>query len=86
MAAQLGLVVHGTILAAAVRMMNAPLERASHDEDLSQNGECQIAVQPVADSPADDAAGEEVDEHGQIQPSLPRPDVGDVDAPFLVGR
>lgn len=42
-------------------------------------------MQPVADSPADDAAGEEVDDHRQVEPSLPCPDVRDVDAPLLVG-
>ena len=51
---------------------------------LAQGGEHQIAVQPVANGPADDAAGEQIDDNRQIWPSLARPDVRDVDAPFLV--
>ena len=43
-AAQLGLVVHGAVLAAAVRMMNEPFGRATHDKRLAQGSECQIAV------------------------------------------
>jgi hypothetical protein len=45
----------------------------------------QVAVQPVASGPADDAAGEQVDDDGKVQPAFAGPDVGDVGAPFLVG-
>lgn len=75
MAAQFSLVRHGTILAAAVRMMNESFGRTPHDEGLAQRRQRQIAVQAVADSPTDDAAGEEIDDHRQVEPSLPRPDV-----------
>ena len=49
-ATQLGLVLHGTILAAAVRMMNEPLGRTPQDEGLAQRRQREIAVQPVADN------------------------------------
>ncbi len=41
-------------------------------------------MQPVAGRPANDAAGEQVDDDGQVQPALLCPDVGDVGAPFFV--
>ena len=67
-------------------MMNEPLGRTPQDEGLAQRRQREIAVQPVADSPADDATGEQVDDHGQIEPPLSGPDIRDVDAPLLVGR
>ena len=39
-----------------------------------------------AGGPADDHAREQIHDDGQIQPALPRPDVGDVGHPGLVGR
>ena len=42
-------------------------------------------MQPIAGGPADDPAGEQVDDDGEVQPPFTRPDVGDVGAPFLVG-
>ena len=42
-------------------------------------------MQPVAERPTDDAAGEEIDDDGQIKPPLTCPDVGDVGTPLLVG-
>ena len=42
-------------------------------------------MQPVAGGPADDPAGEQVDDDRKVQPTFAGPDVGDVGAPFLVG-
>jgi hypothetical protein len=42
-------------------------------------------VQAVTDGPANDAAGEQVDDHGQIQPSFAGPDIADIGAPLLIG-
>jgi hypothetical protein len=39
---------------------------------------------PRGSSPADDALGEQIDDDGQLQPALPRPDIKDVRAPFFV--
>ena len=85
-APQFGLIINGTILTAAVRVMNESFGRTSHDKSLSQSGECQIAVQPVANGPTDHAAGEQVNDDRQIEPSLPRPDIRDIHAPLRVGR
>jgi len=59
----LGAAVHGTVLAAAPRMMNEPSGGRRVTRALRE-----VAVQPVADSPTDNAAGEEVD--GSLQPAL----------------
>src|SRR5690349_13412774 len=40
----------------------------------------------VGDGPADDAPGGEVDHGGEVEPALPRVDVGDVAAPAGVDR
>jgi hypothetical protein len=37
-AAQFGLVVHRTILVAAVRVVNVPFGRTPHDDGLAQRG------------------------------------------------
>ncbi len=56
----------------------------AHDDCLPQCCQGQVAVQPVAGRPANEAAGEQVDDDGQVQPALLCPDVGDVGAPFFV--
>lgn len=67
-------------------MMDEPFGRTPHDEGLAQGSQRQIAVQMFTDGPADEAAGEEVDDHDQVEPYLLRPNVYDVDTPLLVGR
>ena len=66
--------------------MDQPGCRTAHGKGFAQSGKSQVAVQPVAGGPADDPAGEQVDDDGEVQPALAGPDVGDVGAPFLVGR
>lgn len=39
----------------------------------------------IANNPANEAAREQVDDDGQVDPSLPRPNVRDIDAPLLIG-
>src|SRR5882672_1045509 len=46
----------------------------------------QFGAEVVGGGPADHAAGGEVDDGGQVQPSFPGVDVGDVAAPALVER
>src|SRR5277367_4384158 len=70
-------------LAATVRVMDQPGCRA-HDKGCPQGGESQVAMQPVAGRPADDPAGEQVNDDGEVQPAFAGPNVGDVGAPFLV--
>ena len=45
----------------------------------------QVAFHAVADRPADDAPGMQVQDDGEIQPPLPGPDIADIARPFLVG-
>jgi hypothetical protein len=42
-------------------------------------------MQPVAHCPANDAAGEQIDDYSQMEPPLARPDVRDVHAHFWLG-
>src|SRR5580704_14224107 len=65
-------------------MMDQPLARTPHRESLTQGGESQIAVQTIADGPANDLSREQVDDDSKVQPPLAGPDIGDVHAPFLV--
>jgi hypothetical protein len=56
-------------------MINEPFGGRRMTRGFTQGSERQVAVQAVADGPADDAAGKEVDCHGQVEPSFARPDV-----------
>ena len=51
-------------------MMNESFGRTSYRQGLAQGSQRQIAMQPVADGPADDAAGRQIDDHGQVQGSM----------------
>ena len=84
-ASKLGLIGMGAELATAVRMVKQAGGRSSHREGSSQGAKRQLLVQAVANRPAHDTPGVEVDDDGQIQPALSRPYVGDVRAPLLVG-
>ena len=42
-------------------------------------------MQPVGCRPADDPAGEQVDDNGEVQPAFAGPHVGDVGTPLPVG-
>jgi hypothetical protein len=39
----------------------------------------------IADGPPDDAAGKQVDDDCQIQPSFAGPDIADIGAPLRIG-
>ena len=45
----------------------------------------EVGAHVISDGPADDGSRMEVDDGGQVGPSLPGLDVGDVAAPFLIG-
>ena len=74
-----------TVLAAAVAMENAAPWRGSERNGHFQRADRQIAFQAITDGPADDAPGVKVQDHRQIEPALPGPDVADVTRPFLIG-
>ena len=73
-----------TALAAAIRMMNEPWLRSTHGDGAAQGRERQVLLQSVTDGPTDDAPGEEIQNDGEIKPSLRRPDIADIDTPFPV--
>ena len=61
-----------------VRMVDQTARWPSDGESSSQRGQRQLFVQPVADRPAHHAPGEQVDDDGETQPTLARPDVGQI--------
>jgi len=65
-------------------MMDQAFGRTPHGESRLQSSDRQPAVQAITNRPANDAARKQVDDDGQANPSLPRPDVGDIDTPLLV--
>lgn len=85
MAAQDFLVIVGTVLAAPVGVVNAALWGPAQGNSHVQGADRQVFLHPVADGPTDHPAGMKVQDDSQIDPALPRPDIGDVTSPFLVG-
>jgi len=62
--------------------MDQPGCWAAHRKGFAQSGESQVAVQPVAGRPADDPAGEQVDDDRKVQSAFAGPDIGNIGAPF----
>ena len=81
---QLGLIVDRAILAAAVGMVDQTGCGAPHGKRFSECRKSEVPMQAISHRPADDAAGKQVDDNCQIQPTLAGPDVGDVGGPLLV--
>jgi hypothetical protein len=79
------LIVVSAVLRPAIRVMNAARWWPADGDGHVQSSQGQILLHAVADGPADNAPGEKVNDHGKINPTLPRPDVGDV-ASLLAGR
>ena len=96
MLAQDLLIIVGTILAAPVGMVDAALwavagtrwpstDRqgiAQQCPERFQRPDRQVPLHAVADGPADDAAGMQVQDDGEIQPAFARPDVTDIARPL----
>jgi hypothetical protein len=92
------LIVVRTVLAAAVRVVNAALWGPAQGNSHVQGADRQVFLHPVADGPCcypkgfcvqntqgDHPTGMQVQDDGQIDPAFARPDIGDVADPFLVG-
>lgn len=45
---------------------------------------CKVTLHTIGDSPTNDPPRVEVQNHGQIQPTLTGPDIADINDPFLV--
>ena len=78
------LVTRGGILAATIRVVQEPGQwvpvRQRHGEGLLS----QLHGQPVAHRPADHEARVQIEDHGQVEPALCGPHVGDVPGPHPV--
>ena len=74
-----------TVLAATIRVVDAPLRRPAQGDGHVQGADRQILLHPVAYGPSDHPARMQVEDDGQIDPALPRPDIGYVTSPFLIG-
>jgi hypothetical protein len=65
-------------------MLDAATRRRPQSDSHLQCFDRKIALHAVADRPANDAAGMQVQDYGQMEPPLAGPDVTDVTGPFLV--
>ena len=72
------------VLRSAIRVMDAAGWRPSDRDCHVQGPQGQILLHAVADDPADHAPRRKVNDHGRINPTLPRPDIGNVARPLLV--
>lgn len=81
---QLGLIVDGAVLAAAVGVVNEPDGRAPRGDGPSQRRERQLFMEAIAGRPPHNAPSEQIDGDSQIQPTLARPDIRDIGTPLLV--
>ena len=84
MPAQHLLIVVSTVLRSAICVMNAAWWRPSDRDGHAQRTQRQILLYAIADGPPNDAPGEKVNDHSQINPPLARPDIGDVACALLV--
>src|SRR6056297_3390124 len=82
MLAQDFLIVVGTVLAAAVRVMDATLRWSPQRNSHVQRAE--VTLHAIADGPADHPPGMQIEDDRQIQPALLGPDIADVTRPFPV--
>lgn len=74
------------VLHASVRMMDQSAEGSfARPQCLLQGGEHEVYVQRAGDVPADDVAGEDVDDEGRVSEAGPGAHVGDVGHPEPVG-
>lgn len=73
-----------TVLAAAIAVEDAALGWRSEGDVHFQGPDRQVTLHAVADGPANHAAGMQVQDDCQIQPTLTGPELVDVARPFLV--
>src|SRR5881392_241430 len=78
-------VIAGGVLTAAIRMMDQARPRAASLECHGEGGNGEFGAQMLAHRPADDLASEQVEDHGQVEPTFAGRDVGDIRQPDLIG-
>ena len=86
MLAQKLLIVVVTILATAIRMVDAARWWSPQRKGHVQRSDRQVAFHPVADSPADHAPGMQIKDDSQVEPTFTRPYIADVPRPFAGAR
>lgn len=79
------LIIVRTILGPPIGMVDAARWWIAQRNSIVERLQCQILLELIADSPSNNTTRMQVDHHGQIQPSLPRPDITNVASPLLVG-
>jgi len=79
------LVQSRAILAPPVGMDDDTLGHLSPPQSHLQRLADQVGGHPFGKRPADDQPGIEVDDHGQVEPPLFGPEIGDIAHPLLVG-
>ena len=81
---QASLILVGTVLRAAIRMMNTALGWLPQRYRHIQRADRQIPLHTITHGPADDPARIKIDDHSQIEPNLIGPDIGYIASPFLI--
>src|ERR1035437_1740279 len=81
---RLAVIVAG-VLASPIRVVNHPFGWPTGPQRHRKGVEGKLRREAVARRPADDSAGKEIQKRGEVEPALPRPDVGDVRDPGDVG-
>ena len=83
--AQYLLIVVRAVLRPAIGVMDAALGWLAERDGHFQRPDRQIPLHAVADSPADDMAGMQIQDHREIQPAFSGPYIAYVARPFLIG-
>src|SRR5256714_15094211 len=66
-------------------MMDQARPRAASLECHGEGGNGEFGAHMLAHRPADDLASEQVEDHGQVEPTFAGRDVGDIRQPDLIG-
>ncbi len=85
MLAQDLLIVMRTVLTAAIAMEDTAFRRCLECYRHLQRPDRQIALHAIADCPADHTSRMQVQNEGQVKPTLADPDIADVAAHFWFG-
>jgi len=80
------LIVMGAVLASPVAMHDDALRLLPAEQRHLQRIADQLRRHALGHGPTDNSAGIQVQHHGQIQPALFCPQVGDISRPLLVWR
>ena len=81
---QLATVILGSILRAAIGMVDAPVGRLPGRDGGSERRKCQASIDTPADGVADDAARPGVEDGSEVDEAHRNGDVGDVGNPQLI--